>query len=110
MNRERRFAAVWDLSWWIVLLQAAPEQFPAEEFPISESKVNMDVNFPGAAFVIVSCKESQSGFRKEWVMERGKAGSEPGNPGEGVIYFFGVFSSPRLILRGGWDIFQLVWA
>ncbi|XP_014730449.1 PREDICTED: probable E3 ubiquitin-protein ligase HECTD4 isoform X3 [Sturnus vulgaris] len=46
-------------------LQAAPEQFPAEEFPISESKVNMDVNFPGAAFVIVSCKESQSGFRKD---------------------------------------------
>lgn len=51
------------------MLQAAPEQFPAEEFPISESKVNMDVNFPGAAFVIVSCKESQSGFRKEWVIE-----------------------------------------
>ncbi|OXB64167.1 hypothetical protein ASZ78_002097, partial [Callipepla squamata] len=46
-------------------LQTAPEQFPAEEFPISESKVNMDVNFPGAAFVIVSCKESQSGFRKD---------------------------------------------
>ncbi|XP_038229208.1 probable E3 ubiquitin-protein ligase HECTD4 isoform X4 [Dermochelys coriacea] len=46
-------------------LQTAPEQFPAEEFPISESKVNMDVNFPGAAFVAVSCKESQSGFRKD---------------------------------------------
>ncbi|XP_050780207.1 probable E3 ubiquitin-protein ligase HECTD4 isoform X2 [Gopherus flavomarginatus] len=46
-------------------LQTAPEQFPAEEFPISESKVNMDVNFPGAAFVVVSCKESQSGFRKD---------------------------------------------
>ncbi|XP_068767528.1 probable E3 ubiquitin-protein ligase HECTD4 isoform X1 [Struthio camelus] len=46
-------------------LQTAPEQFPAEEFPVSESKVNMDVNFPGAAFVIVSCKESQSGFRKD---------------------------------------------
>nr|XP_060642062.1 probable E3 ubiquitin-protein ligase HECTD4 isoform X2 [Anolis sagrei ordinatus] len=46
-------------------LQNAPEQFPSEEFPISESKVNMDVNFPGAAFVIVSCKESQSGFRKD---------------------------------------------
>lgn len=45
--------------------QNAPEQFPSEEFPISESKVNMDVNFPGAAFVVVSCKESQSGFRKE---------------------------------------------
>ncbi|KAL8180062.1 UNVERIFIED_CONTAM: putative E3 ubiquitin-protein ligase HTD4 [Gekko kuhli] len=25
----------------------------------------MDVNFPGAAFVVVSCKESQSGFRKD---------------------------------------------
>ncbi|XP_058014322.1 probable E3 ubiquitin-protein ligase HECTD4 isoform X2 [Ahaetulla prasina] len=46
-------------------LQNAPEQFPSEEFPISESKVNMDVHFPGAAFVIVSCKESQSGFRKD---------------------------------------------
>lgn len=58
-------AAAWGLSLWNVTLQTAPEQFPAEEFPISESKVNMDVNFPGAAFVIVSCKESQSGFRKE---------------------------------------------
>uniref|UniRef100_A0ACB8FZ56 E3 ubiquitin-protein ligase HTD4 n=1 Tax=Sphaerodactylus townsendi TaxID=933632 RepID=A0ACB8FZ56_9SAUR len=46
-------------------LQNAPDQFPSEEFPISESKVNMDVNFPGAAFVVVSCKESQSGFRKD---------------------------------------------
>lgn len=45
--------------------QTAPEQFPSEEFPVSESKVSMDVNFPGAAFVVVSCKESQSGFRKE---------------------------------------------
>lgn len=48
-----------------VSFQTAPERFPSEEFPISESKVNMDVNFPGAAFVVVSCKESQSGFRKE---------------------------------------------
>uniref|UniRef100_A0A4X2K6H4 HECT domain E3 ubiquitin protein ligase 4 n=1 Tax=Vombatus ursinus TaxID=29139 RepID=A0A4X2K6H4_VOMUR len=46
-------------------LQTAPEQFPSEEFPVSESKVNMDVNFPGAAFVVVSCKESQAGFRKD---------------------------------------------
>nr|XP_019589536.1 PREDICTED: probable E3 ubiquitin-protein ligase HECTD4 isoform X2 [Rhinolophus sinicus] len=46
-------------------LQTAPEQFPSEEFPVTESKVNMDVNFPGAAFVVVSCKESQSGFRKD---------------------------------------------
>ncbi|MBN3309272.1 HECD4 ligase, partial [Amia calva] len=46
-------------------LQNAPEQFPSEEFPISESKVSMDVNFPGAAFVVVSCKESQLGFRKD---------------------------------------------
>lgn len=48
-----------------VSFQTAPEQFPSEEFPVSESKVSMDVNFPGAAFVVVSCKESQSGFRKE---------------------------------------------
>ncbi|XP_078523549.1 putative E3 ubiquitin-protein ligase HECTD4 isoform X2 [Lissotriton helveticus] len=46
-------------------LQNAPEQFPSEEFPISDSKVSMDVNFPGAAFVIVSCKEGQTGFRKD---------------------------------------------
>ncbi|KAG8597822.1 hypothetical protein GDO81_002399 [Engystomops pustulosus] len=46
-------------------LQHAPEQFPSEEFPVTESKVSMDVNFPGAAFVLVSCKESQSGFRKD---------------------------------------------
>ncbi|XP_040202102.1 probable E3 ubiquitin-protein ligase HECTD4 isoform X1 [Rana temporaria] len=46
-------------------LQHAPEQFPSEEFPVTESKVSMDVNFPGAAFVVVSCKESQSGFRKD---------------------------------------------
>ncbi|MEE6503851.1 hypothetical protein FKM82_004993 [Ascaphus truei] len=46
-------------------LQHAPEQFPSEEFPISESKLSMDVNFPGAAFVVVSCKESPSGFRKD---------------------------------------------
>ncbi|KAK6306389.1 hypothetical protein J4Q44_G00233140 [Coregonus suidteri] len=46
-------------------LQNAPEQFTSEDFPVSESKVSMDVNFPGAAFVIVSCKESQLGYRKD---------------------------------------------
>uniref|UniRef100_W5MLV4 HECT domain E3 ubiquitin protein ligase 4 n=1 Tax=Lepisosteus oculatus TaxID=7918 RepID=W5MLV4_LEPOC len=46
-------------------LQNAPEQFPSEEFPVSESKVSMDVNFPGAAFVVISCKESTQGFRKD---------------------------------------------
>uniref|UniRef100_A0A671K5X4 Probable E3 ubiquitin-protein ligase HECTD4 n=1 Tax=Sinocyclocheilus anshuiensis TaxID=1608454 RepID=A0A671K5X4_9TELE len=46
-------------------LQSAPEQFTLEEFPISESKVSMDVNFPGAAFVVVSCKESQLSCRKD---------------------------------------------
>ncbi|KAG8429133.1 hypothetical protein GDO86_018235, partial [Hymenochirus boettgeri] len=46
-------------------LQNAPDQFPSEEFPINESKLSMDVNFPGAAFVVVTCKESQSGFRKD---------------------------------------------
>ncbi|KAI1901157.1 hypothetical protein AGOR_G00057300 [Albula goreensis] len=46
-------------------LQHAPEQFSSEEFPVSESKVSMDVNFPGAAFVVVSCKESQLGCRKD---------------------------------------------
>lgn len=47
--------------------KSAPEQFTLEEFPITESKVSMDVNFPGAAFVLVSCKESQVSCRKEWV-------------------------------------------
>uniref|UniRef100_A0A6Q2ZID3 HECT domain-containing protein n=1 Tax=Esox lucius TaxID=8010 RepID=A0A6Q2ZID3_ESOLU len=46
-------------------LQNAPEQFTSEDFPVSESKVSMDVSFPGAAFVIVSCKESQLGCRKD---------------------------------------------
>uniref|UniRef100_A0A673KN78 HECT domain E3 ubiquitin protein ligase 4 n=1 Tax=Sinocyclocheilus rhinocerous TaxID=307959 RepID=A0A673KN78_9TELE len=46
-------------------LQSAPEQFTLEEFPITESKVSMDVNFPGAAFVVVSCKESQLSCRKD---------------------------------------------
>ena len=46
-------------------LKNPPEQFASEEFPVSESKVSMDVNFPGAAFVVVSCKESQLGCRKE---------------------------------------------
>ncbi|XP_041436316.1 probable E3 ubiquitin-protein ligase HECTD4 isoform X3 [Xenopus laevis] len=46
-------------------LQNAPEQFPSEEIPISESKLSMDLNFPGAAFVVVSCVESPSGFRKD---------------------------------------------
>ncbi|XP_043924358.1 probable E3 ubiquitin-protein ligase HECTD4 isoform X2 [Protopterus annectens] len=46
-------------------LQNVPEQFPSEEFVISESKVSMDVHFPGAAFVVVSCKESPTGFRKD---------------------------------------------
>ncbi|XP_059510969.1 probable E3 ubiquitin-protein ligase HECTD4 isoform X1 [Stegostoma tigrinum] len=46
-------------------LQHSPEQFPSEEFPVTESKVSMDVHFPGAAFVMVSCKESPAGFRKD---------------------------------------------
>ncbi|XP_036454105.1 probable E3 ubiquitin-protein ligase HECTD4 isoform X4 [Colossoma macropomum] len=46
-------------------LQNAPEQFTSEEFPVSESKVSMDVNFPSATFVVVSCKESQLGCRKD---------------------------------------------
>ncbi|CAF93792.1 unnamed protein product [Tetraodon nigroviridis] len=46
-------------------LQNAPDQFTSEEFPVTESKVSMDVSFPGAAFVIVSCKESQLGCRKD---------------------------------------------
>ncbi|XP_028827058.1 probable E3 ubiquitin-protein ligase HECTD4 isoform X2 [Denticeps clupeoides] len=46
-------------------LQNAPEQFTSEEFPVTESKVSMDINFPGAAFVVVSCKDGQLGCRKD---------------------------------------------
>lgn len=53
------------LLYFCSLCQNAPEQFTSEEFPVTESKVSMDVSFPGAAFVIVSCKESQLGCRKE---------------------------------------------
>lgn len=49
----------------VCIWQNAPDQFTSEEFPVTESKVSMDVSFPGAAFVIVSCKESQLGCRKE---------------------------------------------
>lgn len=55
------------LLYFCSFLQNAPEQFTSEEFPVTESKVSMDVSFPGAAFVIISCKESQLGCRKEWV-------------------------------------------
>ncbi|XP_062874264.1 probable E3 ubiquitin-protein ligase HECTD4 isoform X2 [Trichomycterus rosablanca] len=46
-------------------LQNTSDQFTSEEFPVSESKLSVDVNFPGAAFVIVSCKESQFGCYKD---------------------------------------------
>lgn len=53
--------------FFLLKIKNAPEQFTSEEFPISESKVSMDVSFPGAAFVVVSCKENQLGFRKKYV-------------------------------------------
>ena len=51
------------------LLQTAPEMFPVEEFNINENKVNTDVHFPGAAFLIVSCKTDPKATKKEWVKE-----------------------------------------
>ena len=47
------------------MFQTAPEMFPFEEFPVTESKVATDVHFPGAAFVIVSCKADPKAARKE---------------------------------------------
>ena len=38
---------------------------PIEEFRINEHKINTDVHFPGAAFLIVSCKNDPTTTKKE---------------------------------------------
>ncbi|XP_066272380.1 LOW QUALITY PROTEIN: probable E3 ubiquitin-protein ligase HECTD4 [Branchiostoma lanceolatum] len=46
-------------------LQTAPELFAYEEFPVTETKVNTDAYFPGAAFLVVSCKTDPDVPRKD---------------------------------------------
>ncbi|WAR02868.1 HECD4-like protein [Mya arenaria] len=46
-------------------LQTAPEMFPYEEFPVSESKTQTDMYFPGAACLVVSCKTDPKSTKKE---------------------------------------------
>ncbi|XP_078681858.1 putative E3 ubiquitin-protein ligase HECTD4 [Branchiostoma floridae x Branchiostoma belcheri] len=46
-------------------LQTAPELFAYEEFPVTETKVNTDAYFPGAAFLIVSCRTDPDVPRKD---------------------------------------------
>ncbi|XP_053376532.1 probable E3 ubiquitin-protein ligase HECTD4 [Mercenaria mercenaria] len=46
-------------------LQTAPEMFPYEEFPVTESKVQTDIYFPGAACLVISCKTDPKATKKE---------------------------------------------
>ncbi|KAI8513246.1 putative E3 ubiquitin-protein ligase HTD4 [Branchiostoma belcheri] len=46
-------------------LQTAPELFAYEEFPVTETKVNTDAYFPGAAFLVVSCRTDPDVPRKD---------------------------------------------
>ncbi|OWF52164.1 E3 ubiquitin-protein ligase HECTD4 [Mizuhopecten yessoensis] len=46
-------------------LQTSPEMFPYEEFPVTEVKVNTDINFPGAACLVVSCKTDLKAAKKD---------------------------------------------
>ena len=39
--------------------------FAFEEFPVNENKVCTDVHFPGAAFLVISCKSDPKAVRKE---------------------------------------------
>lgn len=48
-----------------VYLQTAPEMFPYEEFPVTESKTQTDIHFPGAACLVVSCKTDPKATKKE---------------------------------------------
>uniref|UniRef100_T1J2Q6 HECT domain-containing protein n=1 Tax=Strigamia maritima TaxID=126957 RepID=T1J2Q6_STRMM len=48
-----------------VCLQLAPESFPCEEFIIGETKVVTDLLFPGAAFLVVSCKFNPKMTKRE---------------------------------------------
>ena len=39
--------------------------FPYEEYPVTDTKMNTDVLFPGAACLIVSCKTDPKATKKE---------------------------------------------
>ncbi|XP_022104608.1 probable E3 ubiquitin-protein ligase HECTD4 isoform X2 [Acanthaster planci] len=47
------------------VLQVAPHHFPCEITTVTETKVNTDLQFPGAAAVIVSCQQDPKTARKE---------------------------------------------
>ena len=48
-----------------IFLQTAPEMFAYEEFPVNETKINTDIYFPGAVFLVVSCKADPKATKKE---------------------------------------------
>ena len=48
-----------------IILQTAPEMFPFEEYPVTETKTTTDVHFPGAACLIVTCKTDPKATKKE---------------------------------------------
>ena len=48
-----------------IFLQTAPEMFAYEEFPVNETKINTDIYFPGAAFLVVSYKADPKATKKE---------------------------------------------
>ncbi len=41
--------------------------FAYEEFVVNETKINTDLYFPGAAFLVVSCKADPKAAKKEYV-------------------------------------------
>ena len=51
-------------------MQTSPEMFPYEEIPVTENKVSMDLFFPGAAFLVVSCKAEPKATKREWVSDQ----------------------------------------
>ncbi|XP_013380029.1 probable E3 ubiquitin-protein ligase HECTD4 isoform X2 [Lingula anatina] len=48
-----------------VCLQISPEMFPVEEFLVTEVKTSTDVYFPGASFLVISCKRDPKVSKKE---------------------------------------------
>ena len=39
--------------------------FPYEEFTVNENKIVTDLHFPGAAFVVISCRAEAQAAKKE---------------------------------------------
>jgi E3 ubiquitin-protein ligase HECTD4 len=50
---------------FILFIQTAPEMFPYEEIPVTETKVNTDIQFTGAAFLVISCRMDPKSPKKE---------------------------------------------